>query len=65
MHKDITQLTRAARQAGWKVTLRGSGHLCFRPPAGRFVIGSQTPHGGRHGLDRLRGDLRRAGLVLR
>ena len=56
-------LARAAREARWKITRHGSGHLRWQSPAGVVVTTAATPSDHRAVLnDRAR--LRRAGLTL-
>ena len=51
------KLARAAREAGWTVTLTPGGHLSWQPPEGPAVITASTPsdwRGVRNGKARLR-----------
>lgn len=54
-------LAKTARDRGWRVETRKSGHLRFTAPNGAHVDCSSSPsdHRAQH---RLRSDLRRAGL---
>ena len=56
------KLARAARDAGWTVTLTPGGHLCWRPPEGPAVITASTPS-DRRGVRNGRARLRAAGLA--
>lgn len=60
--KDIERLVRAARKAGWEVSITGSGHIRFRSPdrSVPLVFGALTT--GTHGARALRRDLAKAGL---
>lgn len=63
--KQLRQLIAIAEAQGWRVARTSSGHWRFAPPdsAASIVIAPGTTSAGR-AAQNLRGDLRRAGLVL-
>jgi hypothetical protein len=60
--KDLTQLVREARGAGWNVNVTPGGHLRFRAPeGGEPIFAASTPSDPR-ALANLRAHLKRRGL---
>jgi hypothetical protein len=57
----LRSMARSARDHGWAISLRGSGHLAWRSPDGETVITPSTPSDRRSTLN-ARARLRRAGL---
>jgi hypothetical protein len=57
----LKSAARKARQSGWVISLRGSGHLEWRSPDGEIVITPSTPSDSRSAKN-ARARLRRAGL---
>jgi predicted RNA binding protein YcfA (HicA-like mRNA interferase family) len=63
MHKLVKELVKAARQQGWRVEIRGGGHVSYYSPEGTVVFGPLTPSDYR-ALRNCKAELRRAGLQL-
>ena len=57
----LRSLARTARDHGWTISLRGSGHLAWRSPDGEVIITPSTPSDHRSAKNS-RARLRRAGL---
>ena len=58
------KLARAARRAGWTITVTRGGHLAWKPPSGRVIYTPSTPS-DRRGARNNMAELRRAGLAVR
>lgn len=59
--KDLRNLTRTARRAGWTVTPSRGGHLRWTAPTGHVVFSAATP-GDHRAVHNHLALLRRAGL---
>lgn len=63
IHKDYAPLERLAKEQGWVLEWKGSGHIHWIPPdGGKPVTTSSTPT-TRATVDNVRNDLKKAGLV--
>ena len=58
----LRDAAKVARKAGWTITVNGSGHLKWMPPAGKFIVTPMSPRAGRRSTDNSLAELRRAGL---
>jgi hypothetical protein len=61
--RDYRGLARQAQGQGWRLEVCGSGHMAWRSPAGALVISSSSSSNW-HSREKLRAELRRAGLVV-
>lgn len=59
---DLQQLVEAARKAGWDVTMRHGGYLCWRAPGGGAQVFSGSSPSDWRAQANLKAILRRAGL---
>jgi hypothetical protein len=62
--RELRPAFRAATAAGWSVTVTGSNHLKWKPPAGQFVITGCTPCPGTRTAKNAVANLRKAGLAI-
>ncbi len=61
MPRELRRLAQRALARGWRIEVRGSGHLSWIPPRGRIVFTSSTPSDPRT-VKNFRAQLKRAGL---
>jgi hypothetical protein len=61
MNKDLDKLIHQAKDQGWEIQIKRSGHYKWVSPSGRFVVSSSTPSDRRAVMNITR-DLRRYGF---
>jgi hypothetical protein len=61
--KDVRDIVRGARRAGWTVRTTNGGHLRFNAPSGESVYAASTPSDPRS-VATLRAHLKRRGLLV-
>jgi hypothetical protein len=61
MNKDLDKLIDQAKDQGWEIQIKRSGHYKWVSPSGRFVVSSSTPSDRRAVMNITR-DLRRYGF---
>jgi hypothetical protein len=61
MNKDLDKLIHQAKDQGWQIQTKRSGHYKWISPSGRFVVSSSTPSDRRAVMNITR-DLRRYGF---
>jgi biotin operon repressor len=61
MNKDLDKLIHQAKDQGWQIQIKRSGHYKWVSPSGRFVVSSSTPSDRRAVMNIVR-DLRRYGF---
>lgn len=58
--REMEQLVREMRKAGWKVEKTRSGHWKFMPPGGKGGIYAPSTPGDARSLDNTKAELKRA-----
>jgi biotin operon repressor len=61
MNKDLDKLIHQAKDQGWQIQIKRSGHYKWVSPSGRFVVSSSTPSDRRAVMNIVR-DLKRYGF---
>lgn len=63
MNKDLDKLIGQAKEQGWEIQLKRSGHYKWVSPAGKFVVSSSTPSDPR-AIKNIVRDLKRYGFQI-